>query len=273
MRNLLYLIIVVSIFGCEMDPINIVYGPPSNAGDQKVLLEEFTGVQCTFCPQGSDEIASLISLNQGNVVAISIHAGFFATPTPSNKFDFRTADGTELYDLLGAGQFYPAAAINRVRFNDTPITGLVNNQTSWAGDIQQLRSVPAKAGLTVKTVYNANNRELRITLTGIAKEDFNEKLLANVMITESNIIDWQKDVRDPSGHVTNYVHKHLFRDAITPVAGDEIVTNPKKGQSFSKEYIYTVSDAWIAENCNIVGFITYSSKKDIIQVNEAKVVE
>ena len=272
MRNLLYILLAVFLFSCEKDPIKIVYGPPSNAGDQKVLMEEFTGVQCTFCPQGSDDIASLISLNQNNVIAISIHSGFFAVKTPFNKYDFRTPDGDELYSILGAGGFYPAAAINRTRFSDTPAGVLINNQTSWAGDINALRAVPAKVGLSIETTYNSVNRELKVKLTGIAKTNFNEKLLANVMITESGIVDWQKDARDPSGHVDNYVHKHVLRDAISQVAGDDFVTNPFQGQSFTKEYTYTLSDAWVAENCEVIGFITSSTSGNVLQVNEEKVV-
>ncbi len=276
MRNLLYILLVATVFGCEKDPINIVYGPPSNAGDQKVLMEEFTGVNCTFCPQGSDDIASLITLNQNNVIAISIHSGFFAKPTPANKYDFRTAAGDQLYTLLGAGGFNPAAAINRVRFGDTPLGGLINNETSWAGDILTLRATPASIGLSIETTYNSANRELHVKLTGIAKANFTEKLLANVMITESGIVDWQKDARVETpvkGENANYVHKHVLRDAISKVAGDDFVINPAEGQTFTKEYTYIVSDAWVAENCNIVGFITSPSSGNVLQVNEARVVQ
>ncbi|HMG16942.1 MAG TPA: Omp28-related outer membrane protein [Saprospiraceae bacterium] len=276
MRNILFILLTVSFLACEKDPIKIVYGPPSNTSDQKVLMEEFTGFNCTFCPQGSDDITSLISLNQGNVIAVSIHSGFFAMPNPQkNKYDFRTVDGDALYTLLGAGGFYPAAAINRTGFSTTPEGGLVNNQTSWAGDINTLRENPAAAGLSIETSYISVTRELKIKLTGIAKADFNEKLLANIMITESGIVDWQKDARVETpvkGENASYIHNHVFRDAVTQIAGDDFLTNPSKGQTFTKEYTYTLSGAWVAENCEVIGFITSSSSGKVIQVNEAKVV-
>lgn len=271
MKSLLFTLTIVILLGCEKKPVNIVYGPPTNLSDQKVLIEEFTGFQCTFCPQGSDEIESLIALNQGNVIGISIHSGFFAKPGPKNKFDFRTPDGDELYNILGAGAFYPAASINRFNFSGQ---GLINSQGSWAGSIQQLLSKPAKASLKIETEFDIASRSLKININGVAKESFQEKLLLHIMITESNIIDFQKDYRvQPSGEVLDYVHKHVFRDAITSVLGDDFVTNPVQGQVFNKEYNINMPDTWVAKNCNVIAFISYSSTNDIIQVNEAKVIE
>src|ERR1700741_1300369 len=91
-------------------------GPPE-LGDRKVLIEEFTGVRCVNCPDGSAEIENLLSLYGGNLVAVSIHSGFFSDPYPDNLYDFRTPEGDQLLNYLGQPLGYPTAVIDRKLFN------------------------------------------------------------------------------------------------------------------------------------------------------------
>ena len=67
---------------------------------KKVLIEDFTGHTCQNCPQAADEIHTLqqISAYQGKIVAIGIHAGFFAETNTNFPTDFRTPEGTEVHD-------------------------------------------------------------------------------------------------------------------------------------------------------------------------------
>ncbi len=50
------------------------------SGNRVVLLEEFTGKGCTNCPKGSRELENLLTQFPNNLVAVSLHAGFFANP-------------------------------------------------------------------------------------------------------------------------------------------------------------------------------------------------
>lgn len=270
MRNLILVIIGLLFFGCDKDMVNIVYGPPNVTGDQKVLIEEFTGVKCTFCPAGSDEIQSLIDLYPGKVIAVSIHSGFFATPVPNkSKLDLRTPDGDALYTFLGAGSLYPGAAFNRVDYNGKYISG----RASWASNVQNLVSSSAKSTLTIQSTYDPDTKLLKVTLQGITKTDLNDNILANVLITESNIIDYQLDERVPGGSVDDYVHKHVLRAAAVAIPGETIMSNPKLGTQFSKEFTISIKDEWVPENIDVIGYISYSSSKEIIQVDETPLIK
>lgn len=266
---ILVLASVAALSSCD-DRVPILYDAPSKLGDQKLIIEEFTGVQCVNCPQGSDEIASFVAAYPGKVIPVSLHAGYFATPVPGKSTqDFRTADADFLYDYIGPAPFYPSAVFNRKVFTNSD---LVYNQPSWAGIVQKVLESNSKYGLSLQTSFNETNRELTVTISGIAKEDINDNILAHVMITESNIVEWQK-YPNAQGFIPDYVHKHVLRGIVSNFTGDKVATNPTAKQEFSKTYKYTVPDNWVAENCEVVGFISYSAKKEIIQAESKDLVD
>src|SRR5690606_11327986 len=80
----------------------IVSTEPQN---KKAILEEFTGVNCQYCPDGHAIAEQILNNNPGNAFAINIHSGGYAIPSGSQP-DFRTQweqpsmDKQELQDIL-----------------------------------------------------------------------------------------------------------------------------------------------------------------------------
>ena len=50
------------------------------AENKNVVLEEFTGISCTYCPDGHRIAKDIFNQNPNDVVLINIHTGSFATP-------------------------------------------------------------------------------------------------------------------------------------------------------------------------------------------------
>ena len=48
--------------------------------NKNVILEEFTGIYCGYCPDGHRLAQELHDNNPGDVVLINIHTGSYATP-------------------------------------------------------------------------------------------------------------------------------------------------------------------------------------------------
>ncbi len=72
------LLISLMLGGCYEE--QRVIKPFVPTGNRVVLIEEFTGKGCTNCPKGSRELENLLTQFPNNLVAISLHAGFFANP-------------------------------------------------------------------------------------------------------------------------------------------------------------------------------------------------
>ena len=62
---------------------------------KNVLVEEFTGIHCGYCPQAHKIAAGLLKAQPEKVHVIAIHAGSFSVPH-SDEPDFRIKEGKEI---------------------------------------------------------------------------------------------------------------------------------------------------------------------------------
>src|SRR5690625_4110708 len=79
--------------------------------NKKVVLEEFTGINCVFCPDGHTRAQTIKDQNPDDVILVNVHVGPFANPG-SGQPDFRTSFGTALANQSGLTG-YPSGTINR----------------------------------------------------------------------------------------------------------------------------------------------------------------
>lgn len=227
------------------------------AGNRVVLLEEFTGVGCTNCPKGSREIENLLTQFPNNLIAVSIHAGFFSDTSIFNfgKYDFRTEEGTFLFGYLGPNLGYPAGVVDR-----TPVNGDMQiGRNQWASAItNDIQDQPA-VELSLQKSYNSTTKELVLTINGIGKENVTGEIRLSALVIESGIIDAQDDQEADPHIVLDYVHNHVLRDMFTPAAGAPLFENLVVGQTFSKTYSIILNDTWVPENMEIVAFASVVS--------------
>ena len=242
--------------------------------DRIVLIEEFTGVRCVNCPQGSAEIQALLNTYGESLIAISIHAGTFSDPYSDSNIDFRTDDGTELIGYLNAPSTgpagYPAAVVNRKLHNGAGQDRAVF-QSSWSGIIGNELQLKADVQIELNKSYDPVTRVLTINPTLFFQEDIPGDVNFTALITQDSIVDVQLD---QAGKDYNYVHKHVLRDVITgSYSGDLVGTDIAKDKLETLNYSYTIPTEWNAKKCNIVVFVNRNNGAtlDVLQAAEAHV--
>ena len=236
------------------------------SGNRVVLLEEFTGKGCTNCPKGSRELENLLTQFPNNLVAVSLHAGFFADPVqfPVGVYDLRTDEGEYLINYLSQPIGYPSGVVNR-----TPVSGdMQQGLNQWASSITSAIQVPPGIEIGIVRTYDVNTRQLVVTINGIGKKDLAGEIRLSVMITESGIVDAQNDL-EAGGIVDDYVHKHVLRDMLTPAAGATVLNSISTGQTFSETYSTTIDTGWAAEHMEIIAFVSLVNGNDIPVVQAA----
>jgi hypothetical protein len=223
------------------------------SGNKVVLLEEFTGKGCTNCPKGSREIENLLSLFPDNLVAVSIHAGNFADPAifTLGQYDLRAPQSNELLDLLSPINFYPTGTVDRTKVGN----GLQLGLNQWASAISKQIEIDPIADLSVVREYDPATRTLEVTVNGIAKQNVTGDIRLSIMLLESGIVDAQDD-NENGGIVEDYVHNHVLRDMLTPAAGASVATSLSAGETFTFTGSTTLNGAWVAENMEIVAFVS-----------------
>ena len=256
------------------DDGSCVFLASSTPQKRKAVLEEFTGVRCTFCPDGHRKAQTLADANPGKVVLINVHTGSYATPQTGWP-DFTTPLGASIATISNLTG-YPAGQMNR--FGYTGAAGASPYYPQAAGKLAISRSGFSAAGLHqftldapvnvgLKSVFDVASRLLTVKAelyyTG---EETGDNLL-NIFFLESNIIGKQIDAG-----VTNasYVHRHMLRAKITPDDWGTVIPDPSIGQRISQTYTYTVPNTFVIENCDVAAFVTRLDKKTILNGAEVK---
>lgn len=271
MKKLAFLFLIVFFFSCE-ENMPVVPEPPVIDSARKVLVEEFTGVGCVQCPQGSIELENLLGIYGENLVVVSIHAGDFVNPLPESNVNFKTDEGEALIGYLGSPAFYPSAVIDRKDF-DGGNYRLQTGRNNWVSFIDQELEEDPRILVNISKNYDESTRELEVEVFGVALEDITGELRITIMIIESNIVDAQLDEQAPSGIVLDYVHKHAFRTTMTNFNGEKFTDQLNEGENYNMKKTMTLPEEWVASECEIIAFVNLidGQNKEVLQVESTHV--
>ena len=235
---------------------------------RKYLIEHFTGDQCGYCPGGMYSIVHYtMYLTTTPCIWVSHHYGY-------NNDEYTISESAKIGTACGV-QGAPNMAMNRTKIMGTSIAfhpGYLTND-GMAETIASKCDTMAEASVVIDHTYNAETRELNVTVSGqVANTDVTEYLLS-VLIKENGLVGKQADYTyswKTSGY-KEFLHPCVARDFLTEgsTLGDTVKV---ENQAYSKTFTYTISDQWVAENCNIVAYITPLTKKPIINAEETPLV-
>lgn len=218
---------------------------------RNVVLEEFTGIKCGYCPDGHQIAKDIYNTYPGRVVLINIHAGSYAVPSAGQP-DFRTPYGDNLASFGGVTG-YPQGMVNRVPPGGSGALAMGRNL--WAansGTIINSGNSPVNVGLLSKWTEATRTINVRVELYFTSALTGNAKL--NVVFMQSGVIGYQASGGE------NYEHNHILREMITGQWGEEI-TETAQGKKVIKEYAYVVPAEYPIDNCDVAAFVTGADNK------------
>ncbi len=261
-------------FGCTevppvLSPIDTSVPPGLENQQRQVLIEEFTGVRCVNCPRGSQAIQDLKAIYGERLVAVNIHAGFFAPPYEQSLYDFRTTEGTSLLSYLGQPLGYPTAVVNRKLFPGEE--RLNTGQNSWAGHVATEAAEAPLVKIDLQLNYDSLSRRLttRVTLLPQVELPEADNLHLSVFLTEDFIADYQLT---PAGWEAGYLHRHVFRTSLTPFNGQPLGEDLQVGRTVSRSFSFTLPENYLAPNCSVVAFVHRTGETlEVLQAVEAGV--
>jgi len=237
------------------------------AGKKQVLIEEFTGNTCGYCPDGHKITDQIVAANPGKAFGINLHPTGISFTTPasaSNSKDFRVP---EAYDVLavpgmlsatGQGSVgFPAGAINRM----TPISpatpqnagGLMMNRNFWAGMASTILTQNTYVNVAGQAYVHPTTRQMIVNME--AYYTSNSPVSSNricIALVQDNILAYQSGGSSyyPAMVVgSDYKHQHALRTYIntgTPKsARGEVMTGANTaGTKWTKTFNYTVAQSF-----------------------------
>lgn len=232
-----------------------------NPEKRPIILEEYTGVNCGWCPDGHKKAQAMYDADPFNTVLINVHAGSFANPSAGQP-DFRTTFGNSLATNSGVTG-YPSGTVNRHKFDGATTAAL--DRGAWSSKGSDIKKFDSPVNVGVQTTFDEATRELTVNAklyyTGNSPA---AKNFIHVAFMENGYIGWQTDYT--SGNKSNYEHNHILRHLITGQWGAEIATTTQ-GTSHDLTYKYTVPAQYDINKCDVAVFVSetkneiYSGKK------------
>ncbi|MBR6898699.1 MAG: Omp28-related outer membrane protein [Bacteroidales bacterium] len=201
-------------------------------GKRNALIEEYTGVNCQYCPLGHKATDQTVEAFPGRVFAINIHQGTFASR-------FTTQWGNAL-----AGQAsisgYPSSTLSRHAFFGNSIHIDPGQAYSCAAEILEM-DAPVNVAATVDIDPQSRLMVVKVEVYYTADANGGTNML-NVALVQNNVLYYQAGASSyyPENMVNGeYQHKHILRDLLTGQWGDTI-HQTTAGSFFTKEYAYVI---------------------------------
>jgi len=231
-------------------------------GKVVVLLEDYTGVKCSNCPDAAAIASQLQEQNEGHLVVMGVHPKD-NLQNPSGGFpDFRTDDGDAWKNNFNISG-YPKGLVNRAS---------VIGPAEWSTAVNAVIGDDAPIRLIIKNEFDDATRELKLSIHSKFLADATGDIRLTVCMMEDNILGKQVT---PTGVDTAYMHRHVFRgtaDGITwGRAFDNSAMTIYAGRNFITNMKFTVDEAYNAEQFYIVAFVTNDDDKSVLMAAEKKI--
>lgn len=228
MLKKLLLCLVVALFAFATYGQTIVSTSPQN---KNVVLEEFTGIYCVWCPDGHTIAQAIQDANPDRVSLINIHTGGFSNPSGSDP-DFRTDYGAAIAAQTGLTG-YPSGTVNRHVFSGN---NTILDRGQWTSRSNQIMDTPSNLNVAVEASIDVNTKILTVHVEGYYTSDSPE---ATNMLNVALLQDNTKGPQTGGGQGNNYNHMHRLVEMITGQWG-EIINTTTTGSFVDRTFTYPI---------------------------------
>ena len=257
-------------FSFSLEAQQFVSTEPAN---RNVILEEFTGRNCGYCPDGHVIANQIVHDNPGRVWAVNVHAGGYA-PTSYPNFNC-TASNTIHGGFSISG--YPSGTVNRCGGNQ------VFNRGQWSGYANQQLGQASEVNVAGRVIINPTSREANITVEVYYTSDSPESTnyLTVAMLQDSIFGSQSGGSSNPEQWVNGqYCHMHILRDVVNGDAWGDAITTTTAGTLVTKTYTYEIPEVIgspngvdvIIDNLHFLAWVT-KSHYYTLTANELEVVQ
>lgn len=213
--------------------------------NKRVLIEDFTGTWCGYCPRVAYAIEQ-VNTQTTDATVVAIHRG-------NDPYDFSGASALESQIGLTG---YPTAMLNRTTEWSYPEPSYVSQAVNLT------TGTNPKIGLAMVTSTSGNTSNIEVKVK-FGKDFTNLKLV--VYALEDNLIYNQTNYTTYYGGtstISNFEHDHVLRAVLSSSILGEVVTGSTNfNDEFSKTFSYTIPSNVNANNVRFVAFIIDSSNK------------
>ncbi len=254
-------IVTATYQGIESDPVTVTTG---NGFTKNVLVEDYTGTWCGWCPRVAYAIL-LAKEASGNVVAVAVHQNSSSEPDP-----FVFDGSTELGETFGVYGL-PQGRIDRIHVWTAPEPEHVDEVLAHTGF--------SPFGIALSSQFADDEIDVNVRVNFAS--DPSVPLNVVVYLLESGLVYDQTNYTQgyfSEGYenpLQDFVHNDVLRAVFTPVLGDPIPGElAYAGNIYSYGFTAQIpSSVESNEHLSLVAFVTNANTGEVLNVREAAVGE
>lgn len=236
--------------------------------DKVVLVQEFSGMNCTYCPEGADVLHGLLNAYPEEIAVVTMHPyGSEQSEPLSGSPDLRNDLSTEYFKFYGSPSAFPAAI-----FDATPYKGntVLTSRGEWSPAFLQQQKIQTPLDLSITPVYDADSRKLTVDYSIKFTSMVSQPISIVVWLTESDIIGAQRTL---TGITRRYKHQHILRCGFNGTWGDELGKSFLPDDTKQGTVECTLAENWKPENCEVVAAVILTGPKTVQQAAKASVLK
>lgn len=261
---------IASLFVSAAAATTLLFNSVSAQESKKVvLMEQYTGAWCQWCPIGSETMEQLEEKYGDQFIGVKIHQG----------------DGMADNALLSSlGNkiipFYPSGGVDRTFFEDlaeqSDNNGAIGISANlWEQAVERRLAIKPVVDVSItKVEYDQSTRNATVTVKAKFLEDVTNDLRFNLYVIEDSVSGsgaLYDQVNSLSGNpnysnskfyslprlIVGYQHRHTVRKILGGAAGSvgSIPANSKKDDVVEYVYTYKIPDAYKAYHISFVGAV------------------
>ena len=156
MKNIFFTIFFF-LFSTIVSAQTFVSTSPEN---KNVILNQFTGIYCFWCPDGHVIGASMQAANPNDVFLIRTHYGGFSNPFSINDPNLNSQYGSHLANAAGVTG-YPTGTVNR-RIFPAGSPSAAMSRSNWQASANQILSEPSYVNVAAQGTFDLSSGILTV---------------------------------------------------------------------------------------------------------------
>lgn len=216
--------------------------------DRHVLVAEFTGASCAFCPEGFDNMS--LQLSKPAMASYKPYLHICAFHSEEMGPDSLAISSTMDVKNMFSGLDLPSYTIDFRDAGGLNTDGLSGFNSAIKSSFQE--HTP-HCGVSVSSTLSADREsaEIQVKVTSELTSEYR----VVVLVIQDRIVGYQK--HGTYGELNDYTHKHVVRQVVTKYAGTfagEKITDDgviAAGNEAVKSWTVPVDKKWVLENTEI----------------------
>ena len=217
---------------------------------RNVILEEFTGRNCIYCPNGHALAAQLEETYPGDVFILARHAGYFS-PTDYPNLNLPESDSIRTHFNCSS---FPSGVINRELYqNSGPLLSL----DKWHGATTSILGQASYVNVGIEASVNPADRLLQVHTQLYYTDNATSGNKISIVLAQSGIIGFQIGI----GPYYEFNHNPIYH--FNGVWGEEIETTTA-GTFINETYSIELPEYFndIEIDLNKLSVVVYVSEDD-----------